>query len=97
MAWFFIEEAKTDSATGENMCMFRGNNLEEGSNYELKAADSMLIDMKAEMMWTHIICFFLISIASWISVDDLDSHFQVFFNIISVLTYQITIIDIWLH
>jgi hypothetical protein len=49
------------------------------------------------MKWTHLICFFLISLAEYISRDDLDAHYQVFFNITSVLTYQTTIIGVWLY
>lgn len=76
------------------MCQYRIGLTEE---YEWLPADNYLRRYVDEIQWTHLSCFFLISLANYIRNQDLDAHFSVFFNILSCLIYQTTIINIWIE
>ena len=75
------------------MCKFKD---EDTGTFEWLPADWLLNYSINELKYTHLSCFFLISSAEYISQQDLDAHYQVFFNIISVLIYQTTIINTWI-
>jgi len=92
----FVDFAITKPDNPINKCSFLIEDDVDG-RYEFRPADSILKECSNSMKWTHLICFFLISLAEWISRDDLDAHYQVFFNITSVLCYQTTIIGVWLY
>ena len=67
------------------MCQFL---KEDGENYELQPADTLLIEQVNSISLQHLICFLLISIAEFMNNTDLDAHFSVYLNIVSCLLYQ---------
>jgi len=74
MANYMVEFANTSHDSEINKCKFLINEDVEG-RYEFRAADVFLTEQCNHMKWTHLTCFFLISLADWISRDDLDAHY----------------------
>lgn len=89
----FLAYAKTDASDYSNMCEYR---IEDTNKFEWKPADLLMIEQVESISWTHLSCFFLIAMAEYMNGTDLDAHFSVYFNIVSCILYQTTIIGIWL-